>query len=93
MPLYRKKTSSIVTAFQWTGRKEDCPEWFLYVLKAGGAYTHWPDDEGEVKSCLVINSPGCFLEANVGDYIVKGDSGELRPHKPDIFEKIYEIYN
>ncbi|MDF2805020.1 MAG: hypothetical protein K0S61_4925 [Anaerocolumna sp.] len=30
------------------------------------------------------------MEASVGDYIIKGVSGEIYPCKPDIFEKTYE---
>lgn len=29
--------------------------------------------------------------ANIGDWIIKGISGELYPCKPDIFEKTYEV--
>lgn len=30
------------------------------------------------------------MKASVGDYIIKGVSGEFYPCKPDIFEKTYE---
>ena len=30
------------------------------------------------------------MEAQVGDYIIKGVNGEFYPCKPDIFEKTYE---
>lgn len=31
------------------------------------------------------------MEANKGDYIIKGVNGEFYPCKPDIFEKTYEV--
>lgn len=30
------------------------------------------------------------MEASIGDYIIKGVSGEFYPCKPDIFEKTYD---
>lgn len=30
------------------------------------------------------------MNANLGDYIIKGINGELYPCKPDIFDKTYE---
>lgn len=31
------------------------------------------------------------MQANVGDYIIKGVKGEFYPCKPDIFEQTYEV--
>lgn len=31
------------------------------------------------------------MRANVGDYVIRGVSGELYPCKPDIFAKTYEL--
>lgn len=31
-----------------------------------------------------------FMEASMGDYIIKGVQGEFYPCKPDIFQKTYE---
>jgi hypothetical protein len=31
-----------------------------------------------------------FMEASIGDWIIKGVNGEFYPCKPDIFEKTYE---
>lgn len=31
------------------------------------------------------------MDASVGDFIIKGVSGEFYPCKPDIFEKSYEL--
>lgn len=39
---------------------------------------------------LKINTLEGVMLASVGDYIIKGVSGEFYPCKPDIFEKTYE---
>ena len=39
---------------------------------------------------LKIRTLEGVMEASVGDYIIKGVSGEFYPCKPDIFEKTYE---
>lgn len=31
------------------------------------------------------------MEAEIGDYIIKGVHGEIYPCKPDIFHKTYEL--
>jgi hypothetical protein len=33
------------------------------------------------------------MEANIGDYIIKGVKGEFYPCKPDVFEATYDEYN
>lgn len=33
------------------------------------------------------------IEANIGDYIIKGVKGEFYPCKPDVFEATYDEYN
>lgn len=50
---------------------------------------------------LIPNRPACrydlaiktlegIMQADIGDYIIKGVQGELYPCKPDIFEATYE---
>lgn len=39
---------------------------------------------------IKIETLGRYLDASIGDYIVKGLFGEFYPCKPDIFEKLYE---
>ena len=36
-----------------------------------------------------INTLEGVMNANYGDYIIKGVNGEIYPCKPDIFEKTY----
>lgn len=42
---------------------------------------------------LKIETLEGIMLANVGDYIIKGVSGEFYPCKPNIFEKTYEKVN
>lgn len=42
---------------------------------------------------LKIETLEGVMLANIGDYIIKGVSGEFYPCKPDIFEKTYEKVN
>ena len=42
------------------------------------------------KPCLIINTLEGDMKASLGDYIIKGVSGEFYPCKPDIFIKTYE---
>jgi hypothetical protein len=39
---------------------------------------------------LVIATVEGVMEANPGDYVIKGVAGEFYPCKPDIFEQTYE---
>lgn len=39
---------------------------------------------------LIIKTLEGDMQANVGDWIIKGVHGEVYPCKPDIFEKTYE---
>lgn len=58
------------------------------------------DFGGTVNGCNTISDIGeCYLvvrtlegdlKISLGDYVIRGTSGEYYPCKPDIFEKIYE---
>jgi len=45
----------------------------------------------EGKYSLYIQTLEGKMEARIGDWIIKGVSGELYPCKPDIFLKTYEV--
>lgn len=42
------------------------------------------------KPKLLIETLEGIMQANEGDYVIKGISGEFYPCKPDIFHKTYE---
>ena len=77
---YRKKPV-VVEAVQFNGTDESA-EWLLPQLISG--------EIGRSCNKLYIKTLEGVMEANVGDYIIKGVNGEFYPCKPDIFEKTYE---
>lgn len=48
------------------------------------------DIKGQFPGPLKIQTLEGTMEANIGDYIIKGVKGEVYPCKPDIFEMTYE---
>lgn len=74
---YRKKPV-VIEAIQWTGKNLSEIDNFM-----GGTI-------GNKGTILVINTLEGDMEASIGDYIIKGVSGEFYPCKPDIFDKTYE---
>lgn len=89
MAKYRKKPVE-VEAFQIsidTMHRRDYPQWFADAIANGVVYQKRnPDYPVE---CTIRTLEG-EMDANLGDYIIKGVNGELYPCKPDIFGKTYE---
>jgi hypothetical protein len=81
MAKYRKKPV-VIEAVQFTG-KDESVDWLLPQLISG--------EIGRSTNKLYIKTLEGVMEANIGDYIIKGVNGEIYPCKPDIFEKTYEI--
>lgn len=88
MAKYRKKPV-VIEAKIWNGKNTD-----EIIQWSEGQATYEGMASGDC--CLVIET----LESNpqaktrhaasIGDWIIKGVSGEFYPCKPDIFEKTYE---
>lgn len=76
---YRKKPV-IIDAIQWTG--DNYMEIDLFVDAAHRTYPSL--------GIVCIDTLEGTMEANPGDFIIKGVNGEFYPCKPDIFEKTYE---
>lgn len=74
---FRKKPV-VVEAIQWTGKN------WAEVNAFVGKSAHGRDDS------LWISTYEGVMTASVGDWIIKGVSGEFYPCKPDIFEKTYD---
>lgn len=76
--LYRKKPV-VVSALEWTGNLtemlEFCPE---------------AKSVGVLEPELRIETLEGTMVGSLGDFIIKGVSGEFYPCKPDIFWKSYE---
>ena len=49
-----------------------------------------PNDTPDGRTYIEIPTLEGNMEANVGDYIIKGVNGEFYPCKPDIFNKTHE---
>lgn len=79
MKTYRKKPVEI-QAVIWDGKNEK------EVLDFLG----WRNAELDKRTGLGIFTLEGRMQANVGDYIVKGIKGEFYPCKPDIFHLSYE---
>lgn len=76
---YRKKPI-IIEAIEWTGDNFVDVDEFI-------------TDEHETypaKGIVKIPTPEGIMEASIGDFIIKGVSGEFYPCKPDIFQKTYD---
>jgi len=77
MARYRKKPV-VIDAVQWTGYNWQQVKRFCptAMLRTGGSI-EIPTLEG-------------VMQAQRGDWIIKGVKGELYPCKPDVFEATYE---
>lgn len=73
-----RKRPVVIQAVQWTG--SNSVEVLTFLGGAG-----WWNQTGPIIETLEGE-----LHAAVGDYIIKGVSGEFYPCKPDIFEQTYE---
>lgn len=89
MTRFRKKPVE-VEAFQigmHTMADKDYPEWFADAIASGEVFQKRnPDYPVE---CSIRTLEG-DMDANLGDYVIRGVKGELYPCKPDIFEQTYE---
>ena len=80
MAKYRKKPV-VIEAIQWTGDNlKECLDFMKFSNRAHTVH----------KDKIIIHTLEGKMKASVGDFIIKGVSGEFYPCKPDIFEKTYE---
>lgn len=89
-----KKKPVVIQAIQWTGKNlreittfidDEVKTNNVYASDMWDAYCDMVDNSG-----LKIHTLEGKMNANVGDYIIRGVQGEFYPCKPDIFEKTYE---
>lgn len=80
MPKYRKKPV-VVEAVQWTRGN------FREVEALNGGMRGMNVDEN---GNMHIHTLEGWMQANPGDYIIRGVKGEIYPCKPDIFTMTYE---
>lgn len=76
-----KKKPVEVEAIKYTGdNKREVIKFTEGLAMTNTCYSH-----------LTISTLEGMMDANVGDYIIKGVNGEFYPCKPDIFAKTYDI--
>mgnify|MGYP003394080236 FL=1 len=81
---YRKKPI-VIEAVQWLNKQITCPpgpEWFVEAEMDGKIQLHGVS--------LSIYTAEGIMEAQPGDWIIRGIAGELYPCKPEIFAATYE---
>lgn len=69
---------------EFTGKHERFSEWF----SSFDEYEKHVKSDGFIFKIFTLEG---VMEASVGDYIIRGVSGEHYPCKPDIFHKTYDI--
>jgi hypothetical protein len=86
MGFYRKKPV-VIEAIQWLG-EESFNELYQFA-DADNNYgiVGMKDGKGDIAQIRTLEG---VMDANPGDFIIKGVQGEFYPCKPDIFEKTYE---
>lgn len=84
MAKYRKKPIVIeAVRFDENGKFDgDVPAWMDTAAMAGTVYRAGPS--------LIIQTLEGAMEAQRGDWIIRGVQGDLYPCKPDIFAATYE---
>jgi hypothetical protein len=83
---FRKKPVE-TEAIQWTGENQLQVSIFMAESKEIGWRPSKPYGPYDV---IVIHTLEGNIEAQVGDWIIKGVKGEFYPCKPDIFALTYE---
>jgi hypothetical protein len=89
MPYYRKKPVEI-EARELTG--SNAGEIAAWVNSGGGdeAIVRGGPRGGSKGGTVIIRTLEGNMQAEVGDYVIRGVQGEFYPCKPDIFEATYE---
>lgn len=90
MKKYRKKPV-VIEAVKWTG--DNLKEIISFTKGVHKSVSHLSFDDFNIlvkNEGLKIFTLEGKMNANIGDYIIKGVSGEYYPCKPDIFDKTYE---
>ena len=98
MSLYRKKPDRkkpfVIEAFRWTGGpdQEEYPVWFVEALATSEVFFDY-DEEGTTPVLvfpLLGDGRGPLLEAQPGDWIIKGVGGVIYPCDDSVFVATYD---
>ena len=83
---YYRKKPVVIKAVVWTGSNNDE---IAVFTNGAGKFTREVEIYG-IDYRLYIETLEGTMEANIGDYIIRGINGEFYPCKPDIFKITYE---
>ena len=83
---YYRKKPVVIEAVVWTGSNNDE---IAVFTNGAGKFTREVEIYG-IDYRLYIETLEGTMEANIGDYIIRGINGEFYPCKPDIFKITYE---
>jgi len=84
--MYYRKKPIVVEAFRFM-IDEYMPEWFIEAMNKDKIITY------EDGSCTIDTLKEGIMEADKGDYIIKGIKGEVYPCRPNIFHQTYQPYD
>ena len=87
---YRKKPV-VIEAIRWTGK--NWKELLKFIPAVGNMWWLKNGSVGglsEMKQPVILKTLEGNMQANIGDWIIKGVKGEFYPCKPDIFKSTYE---
>jgi hypothetical protein len=77
-----RKIPVVIEAIQFTG--ENATEIATFIGNDD------PDVQNYPAETLVIQTLEGYMNASIGDWIIRGVKGEMYPCKPDVFELTYE---
>ena len=92
---YRKKPI-VIEAVQWNHNDREMFDFLEKTNPNESISTNGENfyiDHNKIEGGLIIKTLEGEHIASLGDFIIKGISGEFYPCKPDIFEKTYEPIN
>jgi hypothetical protein len=75
----------VVDAFQYG--IDEAPEWFHEKLQTDDIIVFKGDEEK--KDVCMVRTLEVVLPAHEGDYIIRGETGELFPCRKEVFEKTF----
>lgn len=87
---YRKRPV-VIEATRWDGSAADATRCINWILGSDGEHSgrfHSGGDDTDI--CISIDTLEGTMQANPGDWILRGVRGEFYPCKPEIFAATYE---
>ena len=83
-----KKKPVVIEAIKWNGEQSFDELYEFANANPNNRVVGMLNGRSDVAEIVTLEG---VMQANPGDYIIKGIKGELYPCKPDIFEMTYDI--